>query len=91
MRYMIIVKSTPASEAGVLPSEKLLADMGRYNEELAIAGVMLAGEGLPAEFKGRAGSVLWRKAIRVRFSPGAQVWQRLRRAISPRHFFSRRS
>jgi hypothetical protein len=58
MRFMVIVKATKESEAGVMPSEKLLADMGRYNEELAKAGVMLAGEGLHPSSKGK----------RVRFS-----------------------
>ena len=43
MRVMVMVKATPSSEAGVMPSEQLLADMGRYNEELVKAGVMLAG------------------------------------------------
>jgi hypothetical protein len=46
MRVMVIVKATPDSEAAVLPDEKLLAAMGRFNEELVKAGVMLAGEGL---------------------------------------------
>ena len=46
MKFMVIVKATEASEAGVMPSEQLLADMGRFNEELVKAGVMLAGEGL---------------------------------------------
>jgi hypothetical protein len=46
MRFMVIVKATADSEAGVMPSEELLAAMGRYNEELVEAGVMLAGEGL---------------------------------------------
>src|ERR1700752_1289383 len=45
MRFMVIVKADKNSEAGVMPSEKLLADMGNYNEELAKAGVLLAGEG----------------------------------------------
>ena len=52
MRFMIIVKATKESEAGVMPSEKLLAEMGKYNEELAKAGVMLAGEGLQPTSKG---------------------------------------
>jgi len=52
MRFMVIVKANKDSEAGVLPSEKLLADMGRFNEEMAKAGVMLAGEGLHASSKG---------------------------------------
>jgi hypothetical protein len=46
MRFMIIVKATRDTEAGMMPSEKLLADMGRYNEELVKAGVMLDGAGL---------------------------------------------
>ena len=52
MRFMVIVKATKESEAGVLPSEQLLAEMGKYNEELAKAGVMLAGEGLQPSSKG---------------------------------------
>ncbi len=58
MRFMVLVKADKNSEAGVLPDEKLLADMGKYNEELAKAGVMLAGEGLHPSSKG----------ARVRFS-----------------------
>jgi hypothetical protein len=58
MRFMVIVKADKSSEAGVLPDEKLLAEMGKYNEELAKAGVMLAGEGLHPSSKG----------ARVRFS-----------------------
>jgi hypothetical protein len=49
---MVIVRATEQSEAGMMPDEKLLADMGRYNEELARAGVMLAGEGLHPSRKG---------------------------------------
>jgi hypothetical protein len=52
MRFMVIVKASQESEAGVLPSEQMLADMGKFNEELAKAGVMLAGEGLHASSKG---------------------------------------
>src|SRR6184192_247846 len=58
MRFMVMVKATKDSEAGKMPDEKLLADMGKYNEELAKAGVMLAGEGLHPSSKG----------ARVRFS-----------------------
>lgn len=58
MRFMIIVKASKDSEAGVMPSEKLLTEMGKYNEELAKAGVLLAGEGLQPSSKG----------ARVRFS-----------------------
>ncbi len=52
MRFMIIVKATKDSEAGVLPDTELLAEMGKYNEELVKAGVMLAGEGLQPSSKG---------------------------------------
>jgi hypothetical protein len=58
MRFMIIVKASPESEAGKMPSEKLLTEMGKFNEELVKAGVMLAGEGLHPSSKG----------ARVRFS-----------------------
>jgi hypothetical protein len=58
MRFMVIVKADKNSEAGILPSQQLLADMGKYNEELVKAGVMLAGEGLQPSSKG----------ARVRFS-----------------------
>jgi hypothetical protein len=52
MRFMVIVKADKDSEAGILPSQELLAAMGKYNEELVKAGVMLAGEGLQASSKG---------------------------------------
>jgi hypothetical protein len=52
MRFMIIVKATQDSEAGKLPDEKLLTEMGKFNEELAKAGVLLAAEGLQASSKG---------------------------------------
>ncbi|MBA3342755.1 MAG: YciI family protein [Gemmatimonadaceae bacterium] len=58
MRFMVIVKADKDSEAGVLPSEELLAAMGKYNEELVKAGVLLAGEGLHPTSKG----------VRVRFA-----------------------
>ena len=58
MRFMIMVKATKESEAGVMPDEQLLAEMGKYNEELAKAGILLAGEGLQPSSKG----------ARVRFS-----------------------
>ena len=58
MRFVILVKATRDSEAGVMPSKQLLADMGRFNEELVKAGVMQAGEGLHPSSKG----------ARVRFS-----------------------
>ena len=52
MRFMVIVKASQESEAGVLPSQELLTEMGKFNEELVKAGVMLAGEGLHASSKG---------------------------------------
>jgi len=52
MRFMVMVRATRQSEQGILPDEKLLADMGKFNEELAKAGVMLAGEGLQPSSKG---------------------------------------
>ena len=52
MRVMVFVKASPESEAGVMPSEEGLAEMGQYNEELVKAGVMLAGEGLHPSSKG---------------------------------------
>jgi hypothetical protein len=58
MRFMVIVKATRDSEAGGLPDKRLLTEMGRYNEELAKAGILLAGEGLHPSSKG----------ARVRFS-----------------------
>ncbi|WP_449440308.1 YciI family protein [Pseudomonas migulae] len=58
MRFMIIVKASPDSEAGVMPSKELLTAMGNYNEELVKAGIMLAGEGLHPSSQG----------ARVRFS-----------------------
>jgi hypothetical protein len=58
MRFMVIVKANEKSEAGDLPSEQILTEMGKFNEELVKAGVMLAGEGLQPSSKG----------VRVRFS-----------------------
>jgi hypothetical protein len=52
MRFMILVKASPESEAGEMPSEQLLTEMGKFNEELVKAGVMLAGEGLHPSSKG---------------------------------------
>ncbi len=52
MRFVVFVKASKESEAGVLPSQELLAEMGKFNEELVKAGVMLAGEGLHASSKG---------------------------------------
>jgi len=63
MRFMVIVKATRNTEAGVMPSEKLLADMGKFNEELVQAGVLLGGEGLHPTSKG----------ARVRFSGGKRT------------------
>ncbi|GAB4382226.1 MAG: YciI family protein [Elainellaceae cyanobacterium] len=58
MKVMVIVKATQDSEAGIMPSEQLLTEMGQYNEELAKAGILLAGEGLHPSSKG----------VRVHFS-----------------------
>ena len=63
MKFLILVKATRDSEAGVMPSEKLLTEMGKYNEELVKAGILLAGEGLHPSSKG----------TRVRFS-GTDAW-----------------
>jgi hypothetical protein len=52
MRFMMLVKADEQSEAGVMPSEEMLAEMGKYNEELMKAGVLLAGDGLQASSKG---------------------------------------
>jgi hypothetical protein len=60
MKFMVIVKANADSEAGVMPSQQLLTDMGKYNEELVNAGVMEAGEGLHPSSKG----------VRVKFSNG---------------------
>ena len=63
MRFMVIVKATKNSEAGMLPSEELLTEMGNFNEELVKAGVMLAGEGLHPSAAGK----------RVKFSGGRRT------------------
>ena len=63
MRFMILIKATKDSEAGVMPSERLLTEMGNFNEELVKAGVMLAGEGLHPTAKG----------ARVKFSNGQRT------------------
>ena len=63
MRFMILVKADKDSEAGVLPSKEILTEMGRFNEQLVKAGVMLAAEGLQPSSKG----------ARVRFTPGKQT------------------
>jgi hypothetical protein len=63
MRFMVIVKANQDSEAGVLPSREILTAMGKYNEELVKAGVMLAGEGLHPSSKG----------VRVRFEGGKRT------------------
>ena len=63
MKFMIIIKADKNTEAGVMPSEKVLTEMGNFNEELVNAGIMLAGEGLHPSSKG----------ARVRFSGGKQT------------------
>ena len=60
MKVMVLVKASKSSEAGVMPSTELLTEMGKFNEELVKAGVMLAGEGLHVQ--GRAGKVLRQEA-----------------------------
>ena len=64
MKVMVIVKATKNSEAGVMPSEKLLTEMGKYNEELVKAGIMLAGDGLHPSVEGQAHQVLGGQAHR---------------------------
>ena len=63
MRFMVIVKADKSSEAGVMPDRKILTEMGKYNEELVKAGVMLAGEGLHPSSKG----------ARVKFEDGKRT------------------
>ena len=63
MKVMVMVKATKNSEAGMMPSEQLLADMGKFNEELVKAGIMLAGEGLHPSAKGK----------RIRMSAGSRT------------------
>src|ERR1051325_3179049 len=63
MRVMVIIKANKESEAGIMPSEQLLANMGKFNEELVNAGVMLAGEGLHPSSK----------AKRIKFSGGNRI------------------
>ena len=63
MKVIVMVKANQDSEAGIMPTEKILADMGKYNEELAKAGVMLAAEGLHPSSKGK----------RIKFSGGKQI------------------
>jgi hypothetical protein len=63
MKVMVMVKATKNSEAGVMPSEKLFAEMGQYNEELVKAGIMLAGDGLHPSLKGK----------RIKFSGGKRT------------------
>ncbi|HEV8426923.1 MAG TPA: YciI family protein [Pyrinomonadaceae bacterium] len=63
MRVMVVIKASAESEAGVMPSEKMLADMGKFNEELVNAGIMLEGEGLHPTSK----------AKRVKFSSGNRI------------------
>ncbi len=63
MRVMVMVKASPSSEAGQMPSKQLLTDMGKYNEELVKAGILLAGEGLHPSSKG----------VRVAFSGASRT------------------
>jgi hypothetical protein len=63
MRFMVLVKANKDSEAGVLPNEQELVEMGKFNDELVKAGVMLAGEGLQSSAKGK----------RIKFTPGGKT------------------
>ena len=63
MRFMVIIKADARSEAGIMPSQQLLAEMGKYNEELVKAGIMLAGDGLHPSRSGK----------RIRFSAGKRT------------------
>ena len=63
MRFMVLVKANKDSEAGVLPSEQELVEMGKFNDELVKAGVMLAGEGLQSSARGK----------RIKFTPGGKI------------------
>src|SRR5216110_4057032 len=63
MRFIVMVKANKDSEAGILPTQEMLAEMGKFNDELVKAGVMLAGEGLQASSKGK----------RVRFAGGKKT------------------
>ena len=63
MRFMVIVKATPESESGALPDQQMLAEMGKYNEELVKAGIMLAGDGLHPSRNGK----------RIRFAAGKRT------------------
>ena len=74
MKVMVIVKATKASEAGQMPSQRLLTEMGNFNEELVKAGVMLAGDGLHPS----------KKSARVRFS-GRTAWSSTARPPRPRN------
>ena len=73
MRFMVMIKADKNTEAGVMPSEQLLAEMGKYNEELVKAGVMLAGEGLHPSSKG----------ARIRFSGEKRTRAPLELGCSP--------
>ena len=63
MRFMVLVKANKDSEAGVLPNEQELVEMGKFNDELVKAGVMLAGEGLQSSARGK----------RIKFTPGGKT------------------
>jgi hypothetical protein len=73
MKVMVIVKASKNSENGVMPSEKLLTDMGRYNEELVKAGIMLAGDGLYPSVKGKRIHFLGDSKPRVSDGPFAET------------------
>ena len=75
---MVIVKASKESEAGEMPSEKILTEMGKFNEELVKAGVMLAGEGLHPSSQGQAGQIL-----RAASGPSSTDRSPRRRSSSP--------
>jgi hypothetical protein len=77
MRFMMMVKASKDSEAGVMPSEELLTAMGKYNEELAKAGALLAGEGLHPTSRARA------SGSRARSAPWSTDRSLRRRTWSP--------
>jgi len=73
MRFMVLVKGSPESEAGVLPPKELFAEMNKFNEELVKAGVMLAGEGLHASSKGARVTFTGSHKVTVKDGPFAEA------------------
>ena len=75
MRFMILIKATKDSEAGVMPSEQLLTEMGNFNEELVKAGVMLAGEGLHPSSKGAPSAIRSTKYVTTGCRKRGSTWR----------------